>query len=101
MAEGAKEPVDLEDDNDDEEEAELAFAVLVEQGKEVAAEGSRASGASSTHPRPRTWALTGMNFSHKTAPTNLDHKHLFCLTRQIFIQSRRLMGRITRPHCTR
>ena len=47
VAEGAKEPVDLEDDedDDDEEEAEVAFAVLLdlEQGKEVAAEASRAS----------------------------------------------------------
>ena len=46
VAEGAKEPVDLEDDEDDDddgEEAEVAFAVLLEQGKEVAAEASRAS----------------------------------------------------------
>ena len=45
VAEGAKEPVDLEDDEDEEEEAEeeVAFAVLLEQGKEVAAEASRAS----------------------------------------------------------
>ena len=52
VAEGAKEPVDLEDDEDEEEEEEkertrggreVAFAVLVEQGKEVAAEASRAS----------------------------------------------------------
>ena len=42
VAEGAKEPVDLEDD-EEEEEAEVAFAVLLEQGKEVAAEASRAS----------------------------------------------------------
>ena len=40
VAEGAKEPVDLEEE---EEEAEVAFAVLLEQGKEVAAEASRAS----------------------------------------------------------
>ena len=57
------------------------------------------TGASSTHPRPRTWALTQMNLSHKTAPTNLDRKRFFGLTRQIFIPSRRLMGRLTRPHC--
>ena len=47
VAEGAKEPVDLEDYEDKEEgeeaEAEVAFAVLLEQGKEVAAEASRAS----------------------------------------------------------
>ena len=44
VAEGAKEPADLEgDDNDDEEEAEVAFEVFIEQGKEVAAEASRAS----------------------------------------------------------
>ena len=46
VAEGAKEPVDLEADGDDdgeEDEAEVAFAVLLEQGKEVAAEASRAS----------------------------------------------------------
>ena len=43
VAEGAKEPVDLEDDKEEEEEAEVAFAVLLEQGKEVAAEASRAS----------------------------------------------------------
>ena len=45
VAEGAKEPVDLEEEGDDndEEEAEAAFAVLVEQGREVAAEASRAS----------------------------------------------------------
>jgi len=30
-------------DDEEEEEAEVAFAVLVEQGKEVAAEASRAS----------------------------------------------------------
>ena len=38
-------PVDLddEDDNNEKEEAEAALAVLVEQGKEVAAEASRAS----------------------------------------------------------
>ena len=34
-------------------------------------------GASSTHPRARTWALTRMNPSHKTAPTNLDRKLFF------------------------
>ena len=46
VAEGAKEPVDLEDDDEEGEEegeAEVAFAVLLEQGKEVAAEASRAS----------------------------------------------------------
>ena len=47
VAEGAKEPVDLGDDGDEGEEegegAEVAFAVLLEQGKEVAAEASRAS----------------------------------------------------------
>ena len=45
VAEGAKEPVDLEDykGDDDDEEAEVAFAVLLEQGREVAAEASRAS----------------------------------------------------------
>ena len=46
VAEGVKEPVDLEDDKDEdneEEEAEVAFPVLLEQGKEVAAEASRAS----------------------------------------------------------
>ena len=48
VAEGAKEPLDLEDDDDDEEEeeeeaAEEAVAVLLERGKEVAAEASRAS----------------------------------------------------------
>ena len=47
VAEGAKEPLDLEDDDDEEEEEEegagVAFAVLLEQGKEVAAEASRAS----------------------------------------------------------
>ena len=39
--------VDLEDgdDKDEEEEAEAAVAVLIEQGKEVAAEASRASGS--------------------------------------------------------
>ena len=53
-----------------------------------------------THPRPRTWALTGMNLSQKTAPTNLDRKHFFGLTRQICIRSTRLIGRCTRPNCT-
>ena len=46
VAEGAKEPVDLVDDEDakgEGEEAEVAFAVLLEQGKAVAAEASRAS----------------------------------------------------------
>ena len=45
VAEGAKEPADLEGDDDDdkEEEAEVAFEVFIEQGKEVAAEASRAS----------------------------------------------------------
>ena len=49
VAEGAKEPVDLEDDegNDGEEEAEVAFAVLLEQGKEVAAEASSLRASSS------------------------------------------------------
>ena len=41
-------------------------------------------GVSSAHPRPWMWALTGMNLSHKTAPTNLDRKHFFGLTRKIF-----------------
>ena len=43
-------------------------------------------GASLTHPRPQTWALTQMNLSHKTAPANLDRKRFFGLTRQIFIR---------------
>ena len=44
VAEGAKEPVDLEEEDDnDKEGAEGAFAVLVEQWREVAAEASRAS----------------------------------------------------------
>ena len=41
------------------------------------------AGASSTHSRPRTWALTQMNLSHKTAPTNLDRKH-FSVSRARF-----------------
>ena len=49
VAEGAKGPVDLEDDKDNEEEevTEVAFAVLLEQGNEaaMAAEASRASGS--------------------------------------------------------
>ena len=40
-----------------------------------------------------------MNLSHKTAPTNLDRKRFFGLTRQIVIRSTRPMGRLTRPHC--
>ena len=59
-----------------------------------------ADGVSSAHPRPRTWALTGMNLGHKTAPTNLDRKHFFGLTREIVILVQGLwvglQGRIAR-----
>ena len=58
-------------------------------------------GASSTHPGPRTWALTGMNLSHKTAPTNLDRKHFFGHSRQIVMLVTLAVVRSTRPHCMR